>query len=316
MSARDEALARIAELAREHALAPSEVLAVLQQGESAPRPQRQGVLGTVLAWLGGSLVLAGLCVLVAMLWGDLGFAERVIVSLGTGLVALTLSYLASQYPQRARLVTPLFLIAALAQPVGLAVILEELGGGGNEELGVLAIAGVMTAQCVLFGMRVRRDAIVFVALAFGAAAVSAALALVDIDEELNALVVGAALFLVTLGVRRGEHEPITPFWFFVSASLILGAWFALVERGPAEITEVALIAGCIWLSTLLRSRTLLVTGTLALLLYVGWFSGRHFADSVGWPLLLIALGALMMGLGTAAMRIHRRYIRTESHTLR
>jgi hypothetical protein len=309
LSARDQALARIAALAREHALAPAEVLAALQQGEATPKPERQGVLAGVLAWLGGSLVLAGLCVLVAMLWGDLGLAERMIVSLGTGLVALTLSYLASLYPERARLVTPLFLIAALAQPVGLAVILEELGGGGNEELGVLAIAGVMTAQCVLFGARVRRNAIVFAALAFGAAAVSATLALVDVEEELNALVVGVSLFLATLGVRRGEHEPITPFWFFVSASLILGAWFALVERGPAEITEVALIAGCIWLSTLLRSRTLLATGTLALLFYVGWFSGRHFADSVGWPLLLIALGALMMGLGTAAVRIHRRYIR-------
>ena len=43
--------------------------------------------------------------------------------------------------------------------------------------------------------------------------------------------------------------------------------------------------------------------------YVGYFSGRHFADSVGWPLLLILLGGLMMGVGTAAVRIHRRFIK-------
>lgn len=309
MSARDEALAHIVELAREHGLTHADVRAALGAAEAPARTARSGVLGNVFAWLGGSFVLAGLCVLMAMLWGDLGFVEQVIVTLGTGLVALVLSYMASLFAGRERLVTPLFLIAALAQPVGLAVILEELGGGGREELGVLAIAGVMTVQCFLFGARVRRNAVVFAALAFGSAAVSAALVLVGIEEELNALVVGVSLFLATLGVRRGEHEPITPFWFFVSASLILGAWFAWVERGPAEITEVALIAGCIWLSTLLRSRTLLATGTVALLLYIGWFSGRHFADSVGWPLLLIALGALMMGLGTAAVRIHRRYIR-------
>jgi hypothetical protein len=33
---------------------------------------------------------------------------------------------------------------------------------------------------------------------------------------------------------------------------------------------------------------------------------------VGWPLLLILLGVLMMGLGTAAVRIHRRYIKSDA----
>ena len=83
----------------------------------------------------------------------------------------------------------------------------------------------------------------------------------------------------------------------------------MVSRGPFEVSEVVLVASCIWLSTVLRSRTLLATGTIALLVYVGYFSGRHFADSVGWPLLLILLGGLMMGVGTAAVRLHRRYIK-------
>lgn len=309
MSERAAALATIAALAAEHGFSLDELRSALEPRAEPEKQPRQSVIGRVFAWLGGTFVLAGLCVLVGTLWGDMNLAERVIVSLGTGLVAFVLAYMASLYPGRERLVTPLFLIAVLTEPVGIVVILVEFSTGRNETLGALAVAGVMTLQCVLFLARVRRSSVVFAALCFGGVAVSAALALVGIEEEFNALVVGVSYFLVTLAVARTEHEPITPLWFFLSSGLILGSWFGIVEGGPAEITELALIAGCIWLSTVLRSRTLLATGTIALLAYVGYFSGRHFADSVGWPLLLILLGVLMMGIGTAAVRLHRRYIK-------
>lgn len=309
MSERDAALATIAALAAEHGLSLEDLRGALESRAAPEKRPRQGVIGRVFAWLGGTFVLAGLCVLVGTLWGDMNLAERVIVSLGTGLVAFVLAYMASLYPGRERLVTPLFLIAVLTEPVGIVVILQEFSTGRNETLGALAVAGVMTLQCVLFLARVRRSSVVFAALGFGGVAVSAALALVGIEEEFNALIVGVSYFLVTLAVARTEHEPITPLWFFLSSGLILGSWFGIVEGGPAEITELLLIAGCIWLSTVLRSRTLLATGTIALLVYVGYFSGRHFADSVGWPLLLILLGVLMMGIGTAAVRLHRRYIK-------
>ncbi|HVS18622.1 MAG TPA: hypothetical protein VMT18_08495 [Planctomycetota bacterium] len=316
MSARDEALLRIAELARQHGLSPDEVRdAVAHDGAAAgsataqPAPARPGVLARVAAWLGGTLVLAGVCVLVGMLWGDLGFVERVLITLGTGLIALVLSYMASLEPRRERLVTPLYLIAALTQPIGLLVILERFSSGSNEALGALAVAGVLAVQGALFATRVRRSAVVFATLAYGAIALSAALSLLDVDEEFNATVVGLALFLVAWGLTRTPFEPITPFWFGTSASIVLLAWFAMARKSPGEVVGVLLIAVCIWLSTLLRSRTLLAIGTLALVIYVGDLSGRYFVDSLGWPILLIGLGALLMGAGTAAVRIHRRYIR-------
>lgn len=317
MSTRDEALLRIAELARQHGLSPEEVRAAVAHAGAAagaatpePEPARQGVLARVMAWLGGSLVLAGVCVLVAMLWGDLGFFERVLITLGTGLIALVLAYMASLEPRRERLVTPLYLIAALTQPIGLALILEQFSTGRNEALGALAVAGVMALQGALFAARVRRSSVVFVTLAYAAIAFSAALAQLHVDEEFNATVVGLALFLATYGLTRTRYEPITPFWFGTSGSIVLLAWFAMARKSPGEVVGVVLIAVCIWLSTVLRSRTLLAIGTLALVIYVGDLSGRYFVDSIGWPIVLIGLGGLLMGAGTAAVRIHRRFIKS------
>jgi hypothetical protein len=49
--------------------------------------------------------------------------------------------------------------------------------------------------------------------------------------------------------------------------------------------------------------------TLAILAYTGWFTSEHFADSIGWPLALIAFGIFMIALSAAAYRIDRDYVR-------
>ena len=309
MSARDEAMAQIVALAEQHGLTHKDVRRALEARHTVAQGPRHSAIGRLFASIGGTLVVAGLGVFLSTIWDDLNSLERIVLTLGSGLAALVLSYLASLSVERQRLVTPLFLIAALIEPAGIVVALREFSTGGHELLGVLAVSATMALQCVLFFARLRRGSMLFSALFFGGLALSSALALVGLDEELNALVVGTSYLLVTIALARTEHGPLTPFWFFVSSSLILCAWFGLVHGTLGEITEVALVAGCVYLSTILRSRTLLATGTIGLLTYIGYFSSRHFADSIGWPLLLVFLGALMMALGTVAVRIHRRYIR-------
>ena len=309
MSERDQALAQIVALAERHGLTQEEVRRALGARAAGPAKSRQGALARLFAYVGGTLVLAGACVLVGTFWDEMNSIERIVVTLGSGLAALVLSHLASLTPGRESLVTPLFLLAVLTEPAGIVVALREMSTGGNELLGGLVVSGVMAVQCLLVFASQGRGAPLFFALLFGVAAMSSALGLLDVDEELHALVVGVSTFLVTVAIARTRHAPITPPWYFASATLILSAWFSLVHGSLGELSEVALAGVFVYLSTVLRSRTLLATGTLGLLVYVGYFSGRHFADSVGWPLLLILLGVLMMSLGTVAVRIHRRYIK-------
>ena len=56
--------------------------------------------------------------------------------------------------------------------------------------------------------------------------------------------------------------------------------------------------------------------TLAILAYTGWFTGEHFADSIGWPLALILFGMFMIGLSALAVRIDRDYLRGPDHAVR
>jgi hypothetical protein len=98
-------------------------------------------------------------------------------------------------------------------------------------------------------------------------------------------------------------------WYFFGAIAFLYGLFELVESTLLEIAFLAVAAGFVYLSALLRSRTLLFVSTLAILGYTGWFTGQHFADSIGWPIALIFFGLFMIGLSTLAFRIDRTYVR-------
>jgi len=69
-----------------------------------------------------------------------------------------------------------------------------------------------------------------------------------------------------------------------------------------------------YVSVAVHSRTLLFVATLAILAYTAWFTGEHFADSIGWPLALVAFGLFLIALSALAFRIDRDYVRSGRQT--
>ena len=120
---------------------------------------------------------------------------------------------------------------------------------------------------------------------------------------------GASMLLAAIGVDRTGHRSITPVWYLLGASAFLFGFFDAVESSPAEIAFLAVAAGFVYVSVVVHSRTLLFVATLAILAYTGWFTGQHFADSIGWPIALIAFGIFMIALSALAVRIDRLYVR-------
>lgn len=312
MSEREAALAEIAAIARRHGLSPEEVRRALdvRPVELAALPGRHGLLGRALGYLGGTFVFAGLCVFVGTFWDEMNSAARIVVTLGSGIVALILSHVAHGSPRHEKLAAPLYLMAVVLQPTGLLIAFGELSSGGDPLHAQLAVSAVMLVQCLLTFARLRQPIPLFFTLLFGCAALGTLLELLDADPELNGLVVGVTCFLVTGAIGRTKHAGVTPFWYLVAAALVQVSWFEILEDSIFEVSFVALPCALVYFSTSLRSRTLLAAGTLGMLVYIGYYTGEHFADSLGWPIALILIGFAMMGLGTAAVRIHRRYIKS------
>ena len=83
--------------------------------------------------------------------------------------------------------------------------------------------------------------------------------------------------------------------YFVGAALLLEETYAWLRREPLEILFLGAACGVVVLAAVARSRSLLVVGTVALVGYIADFIYRHFADNLGAPLVLMAIGLVFLG---------------------
>lgn len=309
MSARGDALDEIVATARAHGLTADEISAALARADDSGAAARApGVLARLFAYLGGTFVFAGFCVLIALNWETMSPAARIVTTLGAGLAVFAAAMLAARDARLVRAQPPLFLAAAALQGSGILVAMDELSTGGDASYAVLVMSLVMLAQQALAFARVHATTLVFTMIAFGTGAVTMALDIVGASSEFNGVVTGVALVLVALGLARGPHRAIAPFWQLAGAAACLVGLFELLRDTPVEPAYLLAACGTVVLSAQVRSRALLAAGTLATLGYVSYFTEQRFVDSLGWPLVLIVLGLVLIGVSGAAVRFDRRYI--------
>ena len=307
MTAKEEALQRIAEIAREHALTAAEILATLSPSAESS-DSKSSALTRLFAYLGGIFVLAGLGVFIEMQWEAMNSLARITITLGSGLAAFSMAFFAAEDERLEKAATPLFLLAALLQPTGILVAIDEFSSGGDERHAILFISGVMVAQQLLTFLKTKRTALLFATLCFAALLYATAMDLAALEEDLTLFTIGLSGLFVSYSIDRTPHGAIAPFWYFVSSSAMLMGLFSLLEESLLEVLFLGAACGLVFLSTWVKSRSLLFVGTLAILSYVGYYTAEHFTDVVGWPIALILFGLLLIGLSAVAFRINRKYI--------
>jgi len=300
------ALHAIVELAREHGLSANEIREALGQDSVAQQHSRRssGIVATVLGYLGGIFVLAGIALFIGMEWDHFSSSVRVLVTLGTGFAIYLFALVTLTDARFARVTTPMFLASALLQPTGIVVMLNEYARGGKPEHGLLFMCAVMFVQQFLTFVATRRTTLLFTSLFFGAAGFGTLCHILDIDFEITALALGIGLTTVSYVSDQTAHRAITPFWYFAGASFFLYGAFDIIEGSIFEVCYFGVAAGFMYLGTVVRSRTLLFVSVLALTGFTGYFFRESLVNAFG----LIFLGFLLIGLSAFAMKLNRKYI--------
>ena len=319
--ARNRALRDIVALAREHRLTAVEIGAALAE-EPAPaadvsavarsaeaESRARTILVRVGAYLGGTFVFAGIVAFIALQWDSMNSAARVIITLGSGLAAFAMATIATRDSRFDKAAPPLFLIAAGLEPTGMLVAFNEFGSGGDARWAALFTAGVMAIQFAAIFSVLRQSMLLFLAVLFAMLSWVTAFDILNVDESFGVMMLGGCLVLAAIAADRTPHRVITPAWYLVGGIGFLYGLFDLVEGTLFEVLFILAASGFVYLSAAIPSRTLLLVATGAILGYTGWFTGEHFADSLGWPLALVLFGLLMISLSALAFRIDRQYIR-------
>ena len=293
----------IEEFAAAYARQPNIESAAIQDEKSA-------VLTRVLAYLGGTFVFAGLGVFIAMNWESMNFAARAVITLGSGIAAFILALIAVNDERYEKAATPLFLTAALLQPAGLLVVFEEFYSGDQWDTIGLVTSGVMALQQLMTLLKTQRTTLLFTGIVFVTAFLLIFFDKLGVDYDITALVLGASILSLAAGLNKTKHDVITPFWYFIGSMWLFYGVFSLIEDSAIEILFIAVASAMVYISTIVRSRTLLFVSTIAILSYIGYFSAKHFVQSIGWPIALVIFGLLLIGMSAMAFKISKKYIRT------
>lgn len=309
MSLKDDVLQDIVALMQHNKITLAEVSRALDDASMQMSAAPASVLSKLFGYIGGIFVFAGIGVFISMYWDDFSSASRVIVTLGTGLIAFVMGLICLSEQKYERVATPLFLIASVLQPTGIMVMLDEYSSGGDLRHGLLFMAAYMLVQQGATFWAKQRTVLAFSAIIFGCIFFANLFDLWDLDEKLIGTVIGSSLLCLAYAIQRSKHMAIAPFWYFVGAVLLLWSIFEWVEGSLFEPIYLGMTAFMIFLSTFVRSRTLLLVGTLAMLIYIGYYTAEHFANAVGWPIALVIIGIALIGLSALAIRLNNQYIK-------
>jgi hypothetical protein len=308
VTAKQDALAEVVDLITRHGLTIDEVSAALTGTDTYAAQRSSSVISRIFAYLGGIFVFVGLGIFVAMRWDELGPAGRVMLTLGPGLCLFVLALVCTTDARLEAAATPLFLVAGLVQPTGILVMLREYGRGGEVEHAVLFMSLVMLVQqgCTFWARR--RTVLAFTTVVFASIAVFVSLDLLEANLYLTGITMGVSLLCVGWSLDRSPHRAIAGLVYFAGAALALEETYSWLRREPLEILFLGAACGVVVLAAVARSRSLLVVGTAALVGYIADFIYQHFAENLGAPLALMAMGLVFLGLGAAAVRINAQYI--------
>lgn len=121
------------------------------------------------------------------------------------------------------------------------------------------------------------------------------------------VITGVCVMSAAYGLHKaGRYSRLTGLGYFIGSIMAYGGLFDLVHNTPFELAYLALTAAMLYVCVVLQSRALLFTTVIAMLGFIGFYTAKHFANSLGWPITLVLMGVAFLGVGTIAMRVKRK----------
>lgn len=277
-------------------------------------------INKMLYVLGAAIVVIGVVIFVYQVWEDLGSLGRIAVTLGLGFLFTAFgSVLLKQRPEDN--IGPVFhAIGGLLIPGGAMVTLSELSTGQDLAWPVAITFGVIFLFYLLLNFVHKNAILTFFAIVNGTATIYLILNAVlggpfegwlgvrDIYQY-TTMAIGVSYLLLAYAFLSGWNNKLIGVLYFLGSAGFLGAAFSQVFDSALWQTFYPLIViGGLFLSAYIKSRSMLIMSTLFLLAYVSYITGEYFADSLGWPISLVILGFIFIGLGYVSININRRYI--------
>jgi uncharacterized membrane protein len=281
----------------------------------------KGIIYALYA-IGGVIVLAGIIILIGQYWKDIGFFGRMAVTLGIGFVTYVIG-LVMRGPQHRVLSQVMFTVSAALAPIGSVVFLDETKISFDSQT-QCTVAGVLA---IIYGVAYlisRRSVLVLFTTGFATWAYYALLAVVfknnfyDLALLMKWAIILQGVSYICLGYayissnrameegERQERKRVTALLYGLGSIAVLGGGIAI--GGAFDLFYILFIFAAFYASVWLRSRMMLIAAAGFLIGHIIKLTSKYFVDSIGWPVALIGVGFLVIGIGYGTYYVNKKYL--------
>lgn len=309
------------EISREEAIsrfgfAPTPQTAITAESSKSSTPFS---VTKMLYVLGAAIVVIGIVIFVHQIWYDIGSFGRILVTLGLGFLITAIGSMLLKNKPEDTIGTVFHFMGGMLIPGGAVVTLSELNLDGSDW--TIAITfGVIFAFYLLLNSIHKNAILTFFAIANATATVYLVLNAVVGDPfegwfgikdiyQYTTMAMGASYLLLAHAFRDGWNKKLIGVLCFFGITGFLGAAFSQVfDSVPWQMLYFIIVIGGLALSVYMRSRSVLAMSTLFLIAHVSYITSEYFANSLGWPISLVILGFVFIGLGYISININKKYI--------
>lgn len=274
----------------------------------------------VLYILGASVVIVGVMLLIGQIWNEIGSFGRVGVTFGLGALFNILGlFLMRKKPEK--LIGLVYtVIGGIMIPFGIFILVDEFYAGN--QIRIFSFICIFLSY-LLFNKTFKHFTLTFFAIVNITIAAYLTLfevkevllsGMFELDKAYNYLTIAIGVSYILLSrefIKSWNARLIGPL-NFLGITGILGAMFLLVFGSVFwQIIFVFALMASFILSINMKSRIILIMSNIFLILHISYISSEYFADSViGWPLTIVIIGLIFIGLGYGSVLINKKYIKS------
>lgn len=267
--------------------------------------------------LGAAIVVIGIVIFVSQVWSDIGSFSRIAITLGMGLLLTVLGSILLKSKPDPTIGTVFHAIGGVLIPGGAMVALTELNVDFSTVWPITNMFGVIFVFYLLLNFVHKNVVLTLFSVFNGTAFIYFLVAAITDASFYNngdlytylTMIIGASYMLFGYSFRDGWNKKLSPVLYLLGITGILGAAFSQVFDSVFwQMIYFVLIIGGLFLSVHLKNRNILIMSTLFLIAHISYITSEYFADSLGWPISLIVLGFMFIGLGYASVNINKKYI--------
>jgi len=314
----EELLQELSTRVADGSLAPEAVRARFQVVSPVSYSSRFS-LTKLLYIIGGAVVMMGIIFFIAQIWEDIGSFGRIFVTLVFGLILAGIGSFFLRTKSESHLGEVFHLIGGFLIPGGALVTLNEtIGLSALDSLWpVVIVFGLIFTFYLLLNLYHRSVVLTFFTIGNGTTFLYLLVEAITDGSfyqhgELYAyltMITGLSYLLLTSAFRSGWNQQLVSVLNFLGSVSFFTAAFSRVSKVSFwEFLFFVFTVGGLAFAVYIRNRIILFVSALFLVAHLIYITNEYFADSIGWPISLVILGFLFIGLGYFSITISKKYI--------